>query len=533
MARLRQSPYVVATAVAAVAFIAFSAWWLFYDHRIPGGGDASRQLFTALTAGELMADARIGDLVELGPNGAFFYPPLVHWIGGVPAALGLPLEDWGTLALNLVFVPMLAAGCYGVGRLVFGPLAGLLAAVFALATPMVLSMFHVFLLDAPLAAAIAIAVWALLASENFSRRRQSVVAGALVGIALLVKSLAVIFLIGPVAVMILAGGWRQWRNLAFAGLAALVVAGPYYALHLSEVVSLSGQTTSSGQLQGEDLAFDPAGVYDRFSLDNFLYYGWVGINIQYFVPFAAALVVGLVLAVRQVRTRPQVAPVLAGVIVSYLFLTFVLSIRDPRYSLPMIIFVAVLATGWIAELRRPGIRGLCLSVLAAVVVVNVASAATERVPNVRLTISKSDSGDLRQPGSFTFADQRGSTVGAPRPDRFWDRLLAEAREQGVEMARYEAVEPVLWGSEPLGFAIVADDYGIEEHSYARKPARAQLRINTWTSPTGRLLSLKVGAPRPCGIVEEGSNAAGTAPMPVRVAVRLRGDDGRLRRWCDF
>ncbi len=52
---------------------------------------------------------------------------------------------------------------------------------------MVLSMFHVFLLDAPLAGSIAIAVWALLASERFSHRPQSIIAGALLGLALLIK----------------------------------------------------------------------------------------------------------------------------------------------------------------------------------------------------------------------------------------------------------------------------------------------------------------------------------------------------------
>ena len=36
---------------------------------------------------------------------------------------------------------------------------------------MVLSLFHVFMLDAPLAGSVAITLWALLASDRFSRRR--------------------------------------------------------------------------------------------------------------------------------------------------------------------------------------------------------------------------------------------------------------------------------------------------------------------------------------------------------------------------
>ncbi len=111
--RWRPSPQAIAAAAVTVAFIAFSGWWLLVDHRIPGGGDAGRQLSTALFAANLLEDGDFGGLMELGPNGAFFYPPLVHWIGAIPVALGLSPVDFGTFALNLVFVPLLAAGCFG------------------------------------------------------------------------------------------------------------------------------------------------------------------------------------------------------------------------------------------------------------------------------------------------------------------------------------------------------------------------------------------------------------------------------------
>ena len=103
---------------------------------------------------------------------------------------------------------------------------------------MVLSLFHVFLLDAPLAGVVAIALAALLATERFPNRRASALAGALIGLTMLVKTIGPLYLLGPVAVAVAAGGWRNWRNLAIAGLALFVVAGPYYAIHLDQVLDV-------------------------------------------------------------------------------------------------------------------------------------------------------------------------------------------------------------------------------------------------------------------------------------------------------
>ena len=73
---------------------------------------------------------------------------LASFVGGVNVASPI-------IAENLVFVPLLALACYQTGRLLFGPLAGMLAVVFVLGSPLVVSLFHVFMLDAPLTALVA------------------------------------------------------------------------------------------------------------------------------------------------------------------------------------------------------------------------------------------------------------------------------------------------------------------------------------------------------------------------------------------
>jgi Dolichyl-phosphate-mannose-protein mannosyltransferase len=532
LGRLRVSRQAAFAALATAVFIALSIWWLLYDQRVPGGGDPGRHLALTETFAGWLDDGDFASFFDPGAKYSeeFFYPPLVHIVGSIPSALGLALQDWSVIAVNLVFVPMLAAGCFGVGRMTYGPTAGLLAVIFALGTPMVLSLFHVFLLDAPLAGSVAIALWALLASDRFSRRKESAIAGALVGLAVLVKTPAPLFLAGPIAVMLIAGGWRQWRNVLIAAGLALLVAGPYYVAHLDDLVGTSEATTIAGNTGGPAAGLN---VDSRFSIDNLTYYGWVGINLQYFLPLLALLAAGLVAALREIRRRPYLPELVAGLVVGYLGPTLLLSIRDPRYTLPLVVYVAVLATGWIAVTRRAVLAGLGAAVLAGGVVLNLAAASVDDVANVAISLPGDSASplDITQPGRLTVIDGRGYVVGPPRPDPLWDRMLTAAEREGLDSVRIRALETPMFGTDTLGFEVLARQYGVVGRSYSDMPRHPDLRINTWW--TSDEFWVEQGLPVPCGTVEEGAVAPpGTDPVRLSVAVE-RLVDGRYERWCEF
>jgi Dolichyl-phosphate-mannose-protein mannosyltransferase len=524
---LRLSRPAQVVAAASALFIALSIVWVLVDKRIPGGGDPGIHLHIASDAAELLKDVDLAAIIDLGPVGdQFFYPPLVHLIGAVPAAFGLAIQDWGTVALNLVFVPLLAAGVYLVGKRVYGPVAGMLAAIFALGTPMVLSLFHVFVLDAPLAATIAITVAALLACERFELRRPSIVAGALVGVCVLVKPAAPLYLIGPVAVMLIGGGWRQWRNLAFAGLAALIVAAPYYLVHLDQVLNLSEETTvgpdvgATGPIEDRDA---------RISYANLSWYGWAAINQQYFVPLLALFAVGLVAAVRDLRRR-HVAELLAGVLITYLALALLLSIRDARYTLPLVVYVSVIATGWIATTPRFVLRSVGLAVLALAVAANVAVSADEG-PDLRRQLPGTEYELDNDPGTLTFLDDRGYFTGPPDPNDVWERLLEAAERDGLDSARLRIHTTGLWGEDPLAFDVVARQYGVREVSLSSEPPpRPDLLIDTWFE-SSRFTGLRTLLP-PCEQIYQAIGFNGE-PLLINVTARRLVPGDGYRRWCDF
>ena len=184
------------------------------------------------------------------------------------------------LAANIVFVPLLAFGCYGTASIVAGPRAGLLAGLFALGSPMVPSMFHSFMVDTPQAAMVAVSVWAILASRRFERLGVSVVAGALCGLAMLTKQTSVVFLVGILAAVFVRGGWRNWRGVLGLAIALGVVAGPWYVVPL---VSDDGTFTSIGQLYVDPLQSPP-----RWSTRSFGWYFWNLVNQQIGLPLAIA-----------------------------------------------------------------------------------------------------------------------------------------------------------------------------------------------------------------------------------------------------
>jgi hypothetical protein len=535
--RLRAAISTEATiaAVAAVLFVAFSVWWVLVDNRLPGGGDPGRHLLEAIDLSDrLRAGEYLAPLTYDSP-GTFAYPPLVRSIGAGVELLGLPLHDWGPIALNVLFVPLLVGGCYLTGSLVFGRFAGVLAAIFALGSAMVLQLFHVYLLDAPLAALVAISLWALLASDDLRDPRRSALAGALIGLAMLVKPIAPVFILGPLALILIRGGWRRWRGLALLAGGAAVVAGPHFLINLGEYVRLSGEAavgSTDPWTQEFGWTFDGG---RRFGLESMTWYGWAALNTQYLVPLTGLFAMGLIASVTQVRRRRHVRDLLAGLVIGYLAMTM-LAVHDPRYTLPLVVFIAVIATGWIAHTHRAWLAATGIGILALGVSLNLA-ANLGLIGTSKVTLPGDDAADLIHPGALTIADKRGYVVGEPRRDPVWEELFTTAHETGVETARIDVQEAAMWGTDTAGFEAMANQYGISTPQFEPSAKHGtDLVVTTWWTSDEFFVDYR-GFDPPCARILEG--VAGPAnPADPNEGVFLsilaeRRVDGRLQRWCEF
>jgi Dolichyl-phosphate-mannose-protein mannosyltransferase len=410
-------------------FLAITCWWLTQDRSIPIF-DAGLHLSLAIEVHRQLSSGHLVKALTL----TIPYPPFAYLIGSLGIALGgvgvAPL----ILAENLVFVPLLALGCYHVGRLAFGPAAGLLAVVFALGSPLITAQFHVFMIDAPETAMVAVSVWLVIATEGFSRLRVCALAGLAVGLGMLTKEPFAIFLVGIVGVTAIRGGRESWRGLVVFAAVALAIALPWYIHEHSQIQALGHEATDSAGAFSERGLNQPQGIAPpRLSLANLEWYLWSFLNAQLFLPLSVFAAVGWVWTVVGVARRRPVSPLtlelLVGAFLSWALLTETF-VHDTRYSMPLLVYLAVFGAGWIVRLPRRG-RIAATAALVLVALANTLGASFGVGGRVAVTLPGASKTALERPGTVIVFDNSGYLVAGPRRDGDLLAMLQALHRAGV------------------------------------------------------------------------------------------------------
>jgi 4-amino-4-deoxy-L-arabinose transferase-like glycosyltransferase len=423
-----------------VGFILLTAWWLSQDARVPAADTGDHLQHTSFFY-ELMRAGHFSDVLKADDP----YPPVVEVLPAITALVtGISLNGV-ILTTNIIFVPLLALGCYGVGRIVAGPWAGFLAVVFALGTPIIGSEFHEFLIDPALAAMVALTVWFLLASDRFGELRYALLAGGATGIGLLTKQTFPFYIAGLIVVMLVRGGWRNWRHvLAFAGV-AFAVAWGYYLYHFNYLSQLS-----KGVIAGDANSIAQTGLYHapsgpdnrvpaQLSLDNTLWYFWAVLNHVLYLPYALLAGGGTIAAVvgfvRRPRRESVVPELVGGAVIGWFLITYYMSLHDNRYAIPLLVYAAVLGTWWIVRLPRHWkiVVGAGVSALAAT---NLAAVTFGLGHRTGIAFPGAPTSDLGV-GRVTLYSPDGWLVSGPKRAGDIPAILRKARRDGVQQIGFE------------------------------------------------------------------------------------------------
>jgi 4-amino-4-deoxy-L-arabinose transferase-like glycosyltransferase len=366
----RWTGYAWGAIAATAAFIAMTCWWLTQNHTIPIY-DAGNHLEIAFRFHDML---QAGNL--LGPfNYVSVYPPLVHLIGAFGTLIGGISLATPVIASNLVFVSLLALGSYRTGRLLFGSAAGMLAVIFVLGSPLLIENFHVFMLDPPMTAMVAVSIWLLLASEDFGRIDVAAVAGFAAGAGMLIKVQFALYIAGLVLVMLLRGGWRNPRGFAMFLAVAAVIGAPWYLDHLSLISSML--EVAAAHPTNTSVAVPPAAsnIPPTLSIKNLFWYFWSVVNLQLLAALAILAAGGtlwMLFTLARRRATPDLRgrdrrglrlELMAAGFLAWLIIT-ITPHHDVRYGMPLLAYVAVVATGWIVFLpRAPRIAAIVLLVI--------------------------------------------------------------------------------------------------------------------------------------------------------------------------
>jgi 4-amino-4-deoxy-L-arabinose transferase-like glycosyltransferase len=282
--------------------------------------------------------------VSLVPSLTGSYPPFYHSIVALLySVLGRTVGSarWA----NLPAIALLLLATYGIGRSVLRPFAAATAAAIANFYPILLWLSRETMIDYWLTSMVALAIWLLLRTKEFTERRWSVVFGIACGLGMLTKWTFVFFVMLPAL-------WfarKNVKNAAIAACIAAVIASYWYAFAAQALLHLLNINSAQSVSEG-----DPA----RFSLQAIVFYFRVLEGSQLFLPLFIAFIAGLILLV--LNFNRNWIPILLWAGGGWLGMLLFQN-KDPRYTAPLLPAVALITS--LIFHRKEFLAGLLIPIL--------------------------------------------------------------------------------------------------------------------------------------------------------------------------
>lgn len=219
---------VATVALAAVVAGVINLVWV-YTHRAPGGLDVDETVYlTHAFRWHRMLDPTRPWLVfdDLFKRDDGPVLPLISALLLVPG----PNSIVTAFVASVFAHGVTAVAVAGIGARTGGPRVGILSGLVVLVLPAAVISARSYQLAPAVAASLALAVWALLSSDNGARRGPMVLFGLSVGALLLSRSMAVVYLPGVIVAGAMHIIWtrRSLANLVLAAMVTLVTAGPWW-----------------------------------------------------------------------------------------------------------------------------------------------------------------------------------------------------------------------------------------------------------------------------------------------------------------
>lgn len=294
-----------------------------------------------------------------------YYPPFLYCLT-YPLYIFFGSGINSAVLVNAIFILILTFSVYGIGKYLYNRKIGLLSALLVFSTPMMISQFKEYQLDAPLAAIVALSLFFFFKTEEFSKRNWCVLLGFSLGLGMLLKWTFVAFLAAPIIYFLTLKfiglikskkSWFKfsvWKNEFILFGVAFLVFGPWYVRNIKKLlVDFSKNGVSQALIEGDPVTFPANLVWQINNLIN---------NHLYFIIFLLFLV-GLVISIFNKEARKKNSPLIVFIAAGFTIFT-ILPNKDARYILSLIPLISIISVFWIDLFKKKIIKNLLFVVLA-------------------------------------------------------------------------------------------------------------------------------------------------------------------------
>lgn len=318
--------------------------WIFFD-RSPALWDIAGHSQRAALMADLLFNGALGEVILFDG----IYPPFTYLV----TAIGFILAGWQVDLPQYSLIIFLVLYVVAIGSIAMSLFkdrtVAVAAGIVSLAFPLLMHFTRIYDLDFPLTAVVTAALAALLLSKNLTNRKWVMWFAVAAGAALLTKWTAIIFLVGPVLI-VLGSALHKKRNRSAVLMNALIglliilaVAGPWYLAQGGEILASAATT--------RDNVFSVP-YENLLSWGNLTYYA-KQLTLGVTPVFALFFVIGAVFIAS--NNRKAAWFIFAWIVVPYLIMTFALYSKESRYFLPVFPAVA-LAIAALFQVKKRSLR---------------------------------------------------------------------------------------------------------------------------------------------------------------------------------
>lgn len=325
----------IAAFAAILAFhFLLDAYWLIND-KTPYSWDDANHLLNAL---HMLRSIQDGHIVSAFTSTGF-YPPL-YYLTSLPLLMITSVHPVPIL-INFLFTFLLAFSVYKITARYFGTIERLVATMLVLSYPGIILWRRMYLLDLPQTALVAFSVFCLLNTEGFSKKRESIIAGLVFSLAILLKEYSLPFIL-PVFLGILIQHanalHRRLVNMLLFGTASLTSL-IWYLPNFGNIIEGFRSLDIYAKAEG-----DPTGI----TFAAFSYYP------QFFSFLFAPILfsfsaIGIVCSF--LPTLKKIRILTLSALFSWIVFVLIPN-KDPRYVLSLSVFLAVIAAGVLQLFRK-------------------------------------------------------------------------------------------------------------------------------------------------------------------------------------